>query len=71
MRTERTTDDDDTLNHDENEIDGDNEEQTVVSNNVRSHRSQTICKTDADNLQYEDPMVSELKQTEVLIDFNY
>lgn len=67
LRTGRTTDDDDEI-----EVDEGNEEQIVLSNNTRSHRSQVICKTDADNLQYEDPMVSELKQTEVghLFDFH-
>lgn len=60
LRTRRTTtDDDDDLNHDEND------DQIILSNDPRSHRSQTMCKADADNLQYEDPMVSELKQTEV------
>lgn len=69
LRTGRTTDDDDNLNHEENDVNGDNEEQVVLSNNARSHRSQIISKTDADNIQYEDPMVSELKQTEVGIPF--
>lgn len=64
--TERTTDDDDNSNIDQHEADGDNEEHNVMTNNdSRSHRSQMMCKTDAENLQYEDPMVSELKQTEV------
>ncbi len=61
MRTGRTTDDEDDLNH--NDVD---EDQPAVSHGSRSHRSQMLGgKVDADNFQYEDPMVSELKQTEV------
>lgn len=50
----------------ESETDEDNEERAGVSNEPRSHRSQMAAKVDSDNLQYEDPMVNELKQTEVL-----
>lgn len=66
LKSIRTTDDDDDdLNHNENEADEDNEEQMILFNDAKPHRSQMMGKTDADNLQYEDPMVSELKQTEV------
>lgn len=50
----------------DDEENGTDDEQIALSHGSRSHRSQTIGKADADNLQYEDPMVSELKQTEVV-----
>lgn len=68
LKSARTYDDDDDSSrlHDDDEVAGDNEEQRILSNTSRSHRSQTgTCKGDNDNMQYEDPMVSELKQTEV------
>lgn len=61
LRTARTTDDED------NETD---DEQIALSHGSRSHRSQTVGRGDAENLLYEDPMVSELKQTEVW-DFSF
>lgn len=60
---ERTTDDN--LNRDEHDADGDNKGQIIILNDTKSYQSQMVCNVDADNLQYEDPMVSELKQTEV------
>ncbi|KAJ6649290.1 UPF0314 protein [Pseudolycoriella hygida] len=55
LRTGRSTDDDD-----------DGNENDEISNNSKSHRSQMVCN--GDNVPYEDPMVSELKQTESVKD---
>lgn len=67
-----TSDDDNLtqLHDDDDEVIGDNEEKLALSNNSRSHRSQMVCKGNNDNIQYEDPMVSELKQTEVSLFLN-